>query len=61
MTESEYINATNLAKLRIASHAVATCAGSCEQRMKVLDVLDPWIAMLEEVVRTEDVRDAVAP
>jgi hypothetical protein len=56
MTEEEYIDATNLAKLRMAVHALGNTIRVTEQDkaafQKAIEPLDEWVGRLEKKVKT---------
>ncbi len=53
MTEQEYIIATNLAKIRLAIHALAeTLGGDVKERAIALEAMYQWQDRLEKAVKT---------
>lgn len=60
MTEREYIDATDLAKLRAAYQIVANTIGDkdklqeAELRRTALAAIDSWCSILEKRVKTKD-------
>lgn len=58
MTEQEYIDATNLAKLRTATTIVRDCLpmrdDEKEFEQKILQALARWVGKLEKIVSASD-------
>ena len=55
MTEKEYVDATNLAKLRLAIHALSQTIGAdVRERQAAIAAMYAWQDKLEKVVKTRE-------
>jgi len=55
VTEREYIDATNLAKLRLAIHALSQTMGAdVKERQQAMEAMYAWQDRLEKVVKTRN-------